>query len=156
MGGLADTKRAPWGCYTCPVIRVKFYSLLAERSLSGRDVYEVPFEPGLLPSDLIQREGFRGEEAEEVLYRALMEALGYGGNREAFRLLALRLPWRGLHRSLAALPSRERGGAMTQVFWTEFETDPFTAPGEMGPAPGLAGTPTRAEARAALAAMGNR
>ena len=39
------------------------------------------------------------------------------------------------------LDSRERGGAMTQVFWTEFETDPFTAPGEMGPAPGLAGTP---------------
>ena len=57
------------------------------------------------------RRALRGEEAEEVLYRALMEALGYGGNREAFRLLALRLPWRGLHRSLAALPARERGGA---------------------------------------------
>jgi len=67
MGGLADTQRAPWRCYTYPVIRVKFYSLLAERSLSGRDVYEVPFEPGLLPSDLIQREGFRGEEAEAIV-----------------------------------------------------------------------------------------
>lgn len=49
------------------MIRVKFYNLLAERSLSGRDAYEVPFEQGLLPIDLINREGFRGDEAEAVV-----------------------------------------------------------------------------------------
>src|SRR3990172_949965 len=61
------------------------------------------------------RRALRGEEAEEVLYRALMEALGYGGNREAFGLLALRLPWRGLRRSLATLPAGERGGAALEM-----------------------------------------
>lgn len=50
----------------------------------------------------------RGEEPEEVLYRAMMEALGYGGNREAFRLLALRLPWRGLRPALLSVPVEGR------------------------------------------------
>jgi molybdopterin converting factor small subunit len=49
------------------VIRVKFYNLLAERSLSGNDAYEVPFQEGLLPLDLIHREGFRGDEAEAIV-----------------------------------------------------------------------------------------
>jgi molybdopterin converting factor small subunit len=49
------------------MIRVKFYNLLAERSLSGREVYEVPFQDGLLPLDLIHREGFRGEEEEAIV-----------------------------------------------------------------------------------------
>ena len=49
------------------MIRVKFYNLLADRSLSGKDVYEVPFQDGLLPIDLIHREGFRCEEAEAIV-----------------------------------------------------------------------------------------
>lgn len=49
------------------MIRVKLYNLLAERSLSGRDLYEVPFEPGLRAVDLINREGFSGEEAEAIV-----------------------------------------------------------------------------------------
>jgi sulfur carrier protein ThiS len=49
------------------MIRVKLYNLLAERSLSGRDEYEVPFEDGLRPSDLIHREGFFGDEEEAIL-----------------------------------------------------------------------------------------
>ena len=49
------------------MIRVKFYNLLAERSLSGRDAYEVPFEEGMLPIDIVQREGFRGEEADAIV-----------------------------------------------------------------------------------------
>lgn len=48
-------------------VRVKLYNLLAERSLSGREQYEVDFAPGLLPSDLIHREGFRGEEEEAIV-----------------------------------------------------------------------------------------
>ena len=49
------------------MIRVKFYNLLAERSLSGREEYEVPFEEGLRAIDLIHREGFQGEEAEAIV-----------------------------------------------------------------------------------------
>ena len=48
-------------------VRVKFYNLLAERSLSGREEYEVPFEAGLIPADLIHREGFHGEEEEAIV-----------------------------------------------------------------------------------------
>ena len=49
------------------MIRVKLYSLLAERSLSGKEEYEVPFDQGMRPVDLIHREGFRGEEEEAIV-----------------------------------------------------------------------------------------
>lgn len=49
------------------MIRVKLYNLLAERSLSGREEYELPYEDGLRPVDVIHREGFRGEEEEAVV-----------------------------------------------------------------------------------------
>ncbi len=49
------------------MIHVKFYNLLAERSLSGREEYEVPFEDGLRAIDLIHREGFQGDEAEAIV-----------------------------------------------------------------------------------------
>ena len=50
-------------------IRIKLYNLLAERSLSGKEEYEVPFEAGMRPTDLIHREGFHGEEEEAILVR---------------------------------------------------------------------------------------
>lgn len=40
----------------------------------------------------------------EVLYRGLLEALGYAANREPFRQLALLLPYAELHRLWCALP----------------------------------------------------
>jgi hypothetical protein len=49
------------------MIRVKLYNLLAERSMSGKDEYEVPFNEGMLPVDIIHREGFRGEEEEAIV-----------------------------------------------------------------------------------------
>ncbi len=49
------------------MIRVKLYNLLAERSLSGREEYELPYADGLLPVDIIHREGFFGEEAEAIV-----------------------------------------------------------------------------------------
>jgi sulfur carrier protein ThiS len=49
------------------MVKVKLYNLLAERSLSGRPEYEVPFEEGLRPVDIIQREGFRGDEEEAIV-----------------------------------------------------------------------------------------
>ena len=48
-------------------VRVRLYNLLAERSLSGKEQYEIPFEEGLLPVDIIRREGFRGEEEEAIV-----------------------------------------------------------------------------------------
>jgi hypothetical protein len=50
-------------------------------------------------------------EGEEALYAALLEALGYGGNGAAFRLLAGRLPWRALRARLRELPPDGRAGA---------------------------------------------
>jgi len=49
------------------MIRVKLYNLLAERSLSGREEYELPYEDGLRPVDVIRREGFHGEEEEAIV-----------------------------------------------------------------------------------------
>ncbi len=49
------------------MIRVKLYNLLAERSLSGKEEYEIAFEDGLRPVDIIHREGFHGEEEEAIV-----------------------------------------------------------------------------------------
>ena len=49
------------------MIRVRLYNLLAERSLSGKDEYEIPFEEGLRPIDIIHREGFHGEEEQAIV-----------------------------------------------------------------------------------------
>ena len=49
------------------MIHVKFYNLLAERSLSGREEYEVPVRRRPARDRLIHREGFQGEEAEAIV-----------------------------------------------------------------------------------------
>lgn len=49
------------------MVHVRLYNLLAERSLSGREEYDLAYEKGLLPLDIIRREGFRGEEAEAIV-----------------------------------------------------------------------------------------
>ncbi len=49
------------------MIRVRLYNLLAERALSGREEYELPFQEGLRPIDIIRREGFHGEEEEAIV-----------------------------------------------------------------------------------------
>lgn len=48
------------------------------------------------------------EDAEEVLYRGILEALGYSQNREPFRLLARALPWRQLRACIRGHPPQER------------------------------------------------
>jgi len=47
-------------------------------------------------------------EADELLWQGLLEALAYGGARETFRLLALRLPWSRLRERLSPLPASVR------------------------------------------------
>jgi hypothetical protein len=48
------------------------------------------------------------EDGEEVLYRGILEALGYSQNREPFRLLAQALSWHRLRSSIRARPAEER------------------------------------------------
>jgi len=50
----------------------------------------------------------RGADPEDVLWEALMEALSYGGAREAFSLLAQRLTWERLRAQLAPLAATAR------------------------------------------------
>lgn len=48
------------------------------------------------------------EPADEVVWQGLLEALGYGGDRRAFRALARRLPWRRMSEGLSLLPAGQR------------------------------------------------
>jgi hypothetical protein len=48
------------------------------------------------------------EDAEEILYRGILETLGYSQNREPFRLLARVLPWRQLRCCIRGRPAQER------------------------------------------------
>jgi len=43
------------------------YNLLAERSLSGKERYEVEYESGMKAADLIHKEGFFGEEEQAIV-----------------------------------------------------------------------------------------
>ncbi|MCI0889632.1 MAG: MoaD/ThiS family protein [Chloroflexi bacterium] len=43
------------------------YNLLAERSLSGKERYEVEFADGMIAADIIHKEGFFGEEEVTIL-----------------------------------------------------------------------------------------
>lgn len=61
------------------------------------------------------RRALRGQDPDELLYRALLEALGYGGNQEPFRSLALRLPWRELRQMLRDLPAGGRAVAALEL-----------------------------------------
>ncbi len=49
------------------MVHVRLYNLLAERSMSGKDAYDLPYEAGLKPIDIIHREGFRGDEAKAIV-----------------------------------------------------------------------------------------
>jgi hypothetical protein len=49
-----------------------------------------------------------GEPLEEALWSGLLEGLGYGGEREAFRRLAARVPWTELRARVLDVPASER------------------------------------------------
>jgi hypothetical protein len=51
------------------------------------------------------------EEPEEALWRALIEALGYGGEQETYRAIALRVPWRRLRKAMLEAPAAGRAAA---------------------------------------------
>ena len=49
------------------MVHVRMYNLLAERSLSGKERFDVPFADGMLPADIINQEGFFGEEEAAII-----------------------------------------------------------------------------------------
>ncbi len=57
------------------------------------------------------RRALRGATADDALWAGLLEALGLGGNRGAFRELASSLPWGRLTSAIHPLPRRERPAA---------------------------------------------
>jgi len=73
-------------------------------------------------------------EEQEVLYRGLLEGLGYSRNRDPFRRLAETLPWRVLRRLLAVQDPEERLPAAEAVLLgtagflpAETSADPYLA-----------------------------
>jgi hypothetical protein len=83
-------------------------------------------------------------EPDQLLWLGLLEALGYGGNQEAFLLLATRLPWAEIGPRLTARPPRQRlaearkilieasdrpeGGSDTGSLWTARGQRPGNGP----------------------------
>ena len=53
--------------------------------------------------------------ADQVLYAALLEALGYGGHREAFARLAQELPYTRLQSAIAGRTAAEAAGHLEQM-----------------------------------------
>ena len=53
--------------HSITVIQVRMYNLLAERSLSGKERYEVEFTDGMIAADIIHKEGFFGDEEAPIL-----------------------------------------------------------------------------------------
>ena len=49
------------------MIQVRMYNLLAERSLSGKERYDVEYKEGMIASDLIHKEGFFGEGEQAIV-----------------------------------------------------------------------------------------
>ncbi len=48
------------------MLQVKVFPTLAKRSVSGQTSLEIPWEPGMRVVDIINREGFFGEEADVI------------------------------------------------------------------------------------------
>ena len=49
-----------------------------------------------------------GEAPEEALWAGMLEALGYGGERDGLRAVAVAVPWREVRGAVSALPPDER------------------------------------------------
>ncbi len=67
------------------------YNLLAERSLSGNERYQVEFQDGMLPSHIIHKEGFFGEEEAAIVVlindeQATRQTLLADGDRVEFMI----------------------------------------------------------------------
>jgi Protein of unknown function (DUF2851) len=73
-----------------------------------------------------------GDAPEDVLWSGLLEALGYGGERDGLRAVAAALPWRELRMSLLRLPVEERTLEATRILvsaWDLLKVKPGRAAG---------------------------
>jgi len=86
---------------------------------------------------------------EEALWQSLLEALAFGPDREAFRLLAQRVCWAALREPLRSLPHADRAGAALCALKPAFAGPPLPLPAVRRPANGPA---RRLEGAARLAA----
>jgi hypothetical protein len=77
----------------------------------------------------------RCEDPEELLWEALLEALGYGGRREAFRQLARRLPWARLRSDLMSRAAKERASLARGLLRASYDADSTSANGRPGNRP---------------------
>lgn len=98
------------------------------------------WDGGLLPASSLllpvgSQMGSVRAGAEELLWQALLEALGYGGEREALRLLARRLTWLRLRARLAPLAARDRCAEAARLLGAVAEPDPH----RRGPARRMSG-----------------
>ncbi len=77
-------------------------------------------------------EGFRralsAEAADQVLYAAVLEALAYGGQREAFARLAHELPYHGLLAAAAGRPGAEAAARLETMLLAAAGLASFPAP----------------------------
>ena len=88
-----------------------FSHLQRWRSLSREQLGQLLAQAGeqrFLISSTAFQASLGQEDAEELLYRGLLEALGYSRNREPFRELAQHLPWRMVRDTVRAVPRRSR------------------------------------------------
>ncbi len=53
--------------HSITMIQVRMYNLLAERSLTGQERYEVEFVEGMIAADIIHKEGFFGDEEAAIV-----------------------------------------------------------------------------------------
>jgi len=65
---------------------------------------------------------------DQILYAAVLEALGYGGHREAFARLARELPYQRLRAALAGRPATEATAYLETVLLTAAGLASSTAP----------------------------
>jgi len=82
------------------------------------------------------RRALAHQDRDEALYCALLEALGYGGNREAFLQLARRLPWPALRGLLLEVPLQDRAAAALEVLAEAARSPPALAWRTAGLRPG--------------------
>jgi hypothetical protein len=90
-----------------------------------------------------------GEDPDQILWQGILEALGYGGDREAFARLAGAAPWHAIRRSTATLSAGTAAGAANALLVAAYEQ----ASGGRAPPSRPGNTPAvRLQAAAALAA----
>jgi len=65
---------------------------------------------------------------DQLLWRALMEALGYGGERGLLAAIALRLPWREVRATMLALAAGHRAAAAAALLASALERERTAAP----------------------------